>query len=136
MTQRWQWCEEQEAAFKEVKELLHSATLLVHYDPDKEMALSCNASSYGVGAVLSHVMEDGSEKPVGFASRTLTTAEKGYSQLDKEGLAVNHTHQYLYGRAFNIYTDHIPPMSLFSETKGIPPLASARTQWWSLTLSA
>ncbi|XP_061883310.1 uncharacterized protein K02A2.6-like isoform X1 [Entelurus aequoreus] len=137
---KWQWCEEQEAAFKEVKELLHSATLLVHYDPDKQITLSCDASPYGVGAVLSHVMEDGSEKPVGFASRTLTKAEQGYSQLDKEGLAivfaVKRFHQYLYGRAFKIYTDHKPLMSLFSETKCIPPLASARIQRWALTLSA
>ncbi|XP_042372461.1 uncharacterized protein K02A2.6-like [Plectropomus leopardus] len=137
---KWQWCEEQEGAFKEVKELLHSATLLVHFDPDKDITLSCDASPYGIGAVLSHVMEDGSEKPVGFASRTLTAAEKGYSQLDKEGLAivfaVKRFHQYLYGRAFKIYTDHKPLMSLFSETKCIPPLASARIQRWALTLSA
>ena len=81
-----------------MKELLHSAKLLVHYDPDKDIVLSCDASPYGVGAVLSHVMKDGSEKPVGFASRTLTAAEKGYSQLDKEGLAivfaVKRFHQY------------------------------------------
>ena len=62
---RWQWHEEQEAAFKKVKELLHSAPLLVHYDPAKEITLSCDASPYGVGVVLSHVMEDGSEKPIG-----------------------------------------------------------------------
>lgn len=66
-------------------------------------------------------MEDGSEKPTGFASRTLTAAEKGYSQLDKEGLAivfaVKHFHQYLYGRVFKIYTDHKPLMSLFSEMR-------------------
>lgn len=123
-----------------MKKLLHSATLLVHYDPDKEVTLSCDASPYGVRAVLSHVMEDGLEKPVGFVSLTLTAAEKGYSQLDKEGLAivfaVKRFHQYLYGRAFKIYTDHKPLMSLFSETKCIPPLASARIQRWALTLSA
>jgi hypothetical protein len=137
---KWQWCVEQEQAFKEVKELLHSAKLLVHYDPEKDIVLSCDASPYGVGAVLSHVMKNGSEKPVGFASRTLTAAEKGYSQLDKEGLAivfaVKRFHQYLYGRVFKIYTDHKPLMSLFSETRGIPPLASARIQRWALILSA
>ncbi|XP_039664152.1 uncharacterized protein K02A2.6-like [Perca fluviatilis] len=136
---KWQWCAEQEKAFKEVKELLQSAKLLVHYDPDKEIVLSCDASPYGVGAVLSHVMEDGSEKPIGFASRPLTSAEKGYSQLDKEGLAivfaVKRFHQYLYGRVFKIYTDHKPLMSLFSEKRCIPPLASARIQRWALLLS-
>ena len=137
---KWQWDAEQKKAFKDVKELLHSAKLLVHYDPDKEIVLSCDTSPYGVGAVLSHVMEDGSEKPVGFASRTLTAAEKGYSQLDKEGFAivfaVKHFHQYLYGRVFKIHTDHKPLMSLFSETRCIPPLASARIQRWALILSA
>lgn len=137
---KWQWCEEQEKAFMEVKERLQSAKLLVHFDPDKEVTLACDASPYGVGAVLSHVMEDGSEKPIGFASRTLTAAEKGYSQLDKEGLAVvfavKRFHQYLYGRPFKIHTDHKPLMSLFGETHCIPPLASARIQRWALTLSA
>ena len=137
---KWQWDTEQEDAFQDVKELLHADNLLVHYDPDKEIILSCDASPYGVGAVLSHVMEDGAERPIGFASRTLSAAEKGYSQLDKEGLAivfaVKRFRQYLYGRAFTIVTDHKPLMSLFSETKCIPPLASARIQRWALTLSA
>ncbi|XP_029551127.1 uncharacterized protein K02A2.6-like [Salmo trutta] len=137
---KWKWGPAQEKAFKEVKALLQSAQLLVHFDQDKEIILSCDASPYGVGAVLSHQMEDGSERPIGFASRTLTSAEKGYSQLDKEGLAivfaVKRFHQYLYGSHFTICTDHKPLMSLFSESRCIPPMASARLQRWALTLSA
>ncbi|XP_039862929.1 uncharacterized protein LOC120718450 [Simochromis diagramma] len=137
---QWRWSQAQEKAFRQVKELLQSAPLLVHFDPEKEVLLSCDASPYGIGAVLSHRMEEGEEKPVGYASRTLTAAEKGYSQLEKEGLAivfaVKRFHQYLYGRPFTVVTDHKPLLSLFSETKGIPPMASARVQRWALTLSA
>ncbi|XP_056152686.1 pro-epidermal growth factor [Lampris incognitus] len=134
---KWQWGEEQGEA---LTDLLHSARLLVHYDPDKEFTLSRDASPYNVRAVLSHVMEDHSEKPICFASRTLTAAEKKYSQLDKEGLAivfaVKRFYQYLYGCAFTTYRDHKPLMSLFSETRCNPPLTSARIQHWALTLSA
>ncbi|KAL3976952.1 Rab-interacting lysosomal protein [Sarotherodon galilaeus] len=137
---QWRWSQAQEKAFRQVKELLQSAPLLVHFDPEKEVVLSCDASPYGIGAVLSHRMEEGEEKPVGYASRTLTAAEKGYSQLEKEGLAiafsVKQFHQYLYGRPFTVVTDHKPLLSLFSETKCIPPMASARVQRWALTLSA
>lgn len=136
---KWQWGEEQEEAFRKVKALLHSAMVMVHYDPEKEITLACDALPNGVRAVLFHVMEDGSEKPIGFASGTLSAAEKRYSQLDKEGLAivfaVKRFHQYIYGHPCTIYVDHKPLMSLFSETMCIPPLASARIQRWALTLA-
>ena len=54
----WTWQKEQEEAFKKAKEILSSGMLLVHYDP-KELVLSCGASPYGVGAVLSHIMRGG-----------------------------------------------------------------------------
>ncbi len=85
---KWTWGHEQEEALVKSKKLLQSSALLVHYDPTKPLILACDASPYGVGAVLSHRMEDGTDRPIGFVSRTLNAAEKNYSQLDKEGLTV------------------------------------------------
>ena len=83
----WNWTSEQNKAFQEAESMLTPPCLQVHFDPDRALLLACDASPYGVGAVLSHRMEDGTEKPIAFASRTLSSAEKRYSQLDKEGLA-------------------------------------------------
>ena len=72
----WNRYSEQDRAFYKSKERLTSSTLLVHYSSTKEIVLTCDALPYGVGAVISHVMENGDEKPFAYASRTLTAAEK------------------------------------------------------------
>ena len=136
----WRWTTVEQESFKQSKELLLSSTVLVHFNPDLPIVLACDASSYGVGAVLAHKMLDGSERPIGFASRTLSQPEKGYSQIEKEGLAcvfgVTRFHAYLMGRHFELITDHKPLLSLFNEHKAIPSHASARIQRWALTLAA
>ena len=85
-------------------------------------------------------MEDGSEHPICFASRSLTPAENKHSQLDKEALAivfgVTRFHQYLYGRNFTLLTDHKPLVHLFNHTRSIPQMAASRIQCRNLTLSA
>ena len=64
------------------KNLLQLDSLMVHFDQDKPILLACDASPYGVGAVLSHQMPDGSDRPIAFASRSLSPAERNYSHLD------------------------------------------------------
>ena len=136
----WQWEEKEQRAFETAKAKLTTDRVLAHYDPTKPIVLACDASPYGLGAVLSHVMENGEEKPVAFTSRSLAPAEKQYSQLDKEALAiifgVKRFHQYLYGRPFTILSDHKPLEGLLKETKPIPAMASVRIQRWALTLAA
>ena len=136
----WAWMKKADHAFQTVKSHLASCQLLAHYDPNLPVHLACDASPYGVGAVLSHIMPDGSEKPIAYASRSLATAEKNYSQLYKEALAIifgiKRFHQYIYGRKFQLVSDHKPLMSILDAKKGIPVMASARLQRWALMLAA
>ena len=135
----WHWGNREQKAFEASKQLLLSSQLLAHYDPQHALVLACDASPYGLGAVLSHRYPYGSERPIGYASRTLTGAEKNYSQIEKEGLAcvfgVKHFHCYLYGRTFTLITDHQPLLSLFSASRAVPAQASGRIQRWALTLA-
>ena len=112
---------------------------LTHYDPGRPLRLACDASPVGIGAFLSHIMEDGSERPIAFTSRTLTKAERNYSQIDKEALAlvwgVKKFHLYLFGRHFTLVTDHEPLTSIFNPKKGIPAMTVARLRRYTLFLA-
>ena len=136
---KWHWSSEQESAFVEAKRLLLNSKALVHFDPDLPLTVIADSSSYGVGAVLCH-NRDGFDHPISFASRTLTSAEKNYSQLEKEALAIifalKKFHDYLWGRHFTVITDHRPLLGIFSPEKQIPPMASGRIQRWALLLQA
>ena len=126
---KWKWSAQQEEAFKQSKELLTSTSLLVHFDPTLPLVLAGDASEAGIGAVLAHKFPDGSERPIGYASRSLSKAEKNYSQLEKEGLSciygVKKFHSYLLGHRFLLYTDHKPLLALLNCQRSTSPQASA-----------
>lgn len=134
----WKWTTACEQSFTKIKELLTQENVLTHYDPDGELCLSVDASPTGLGAVLTQKV-DREEKPIAFGSRTLTAAEKNYSQLDREALAiiygVKKFHYYLYGRKFVLFSDNLPLCHILSPKRGMPGLAAARIQRWALELA-
>ena len=136
---KWVWSTECSKAFQAAKQLLVTAPVLAHYDPELPIRLAGDASAYGIGAVISHICEDGSERPIAFTSQTLSPAEMNYPQIEKEALSliygVTKFHQYLYGRKFVLVTDHCPLTTLLGPKQEIPPLAAARMQRWALVLS-
>ena len=85
-------------------------------------------------------MRNGAERPIAFASRTLTSSEKNYAQIERETLCiifgVKKFHQFLYGRPFVLVTDHKPLLTIFCPKHGVPTKAAARLQRWALTLSS
>ena len=136
----WKWTKECKEVFRKAKKQLSSAPVLAHYNPQLPLQLAGDASSYGVGAVLSHKYPDGSERPIAYASRTLLPSERNYAQIEKEALAlifgIQKFHQYIYGRKFTLITDHHPLLAILGPKRGIPSIAAASMQRWALVLSA
>lgn len=134
------WSKACSEAFQKIKDEICRDVTLTHFDPNADLILTCDASNVGVSAVLSQKCKDGVERPVAFASRILHTAEKNYSVIDKEALAimygVNKYFLYLVGNRFAIRTDHKPLLSLFHPQKGIPTIAASRMQRWAHFLSS
>ena len=93
------------SAFYSCKELLSNAPILAYPDFSKLFVLTTDASNVAIGSVLSQ-----SNRPIGYFSRTLNSAEQNYSTIEKELLAIlestKHFRPYLYGRKFKIETDH------------------------------
>ena len=136
----WVWDSNCERAFNECKRRLASKEVLVHYRSDLPLKVVCDASPFGLGSFLAHIFPGNKERPVAFASRALTKADRNYSQLDREALAlvfaVKTFHQYVYGRHFILETDHKPLTFIFGSKKGLPQMTAARIQRWAVFLSA
>ena len=136
----WIWNNEHKQAFEKCKKLLTSNSVLCPFDAEQNIILTVDASPVGVGAVLAHKLSDGQERPVAMYSRTLSSAERNYSQIDREALGVisgvKKFHSFLYGLSFTIITDHQPLLRLFAPDKPMPEILSPRMMRWHHLLSA
>ncbi|CAM4603966.1 unnamed protein product [Caretta caretta] len=136
----WTWTEPCDVAFNKAKDALLNSEVLTHFDPFLPLQLVCDASPYGVGVILSHIMPSGEERPIAFASSTLSKAETNYAQIEREALGITFRiqkfNQYRFGQNFTLFTDHRPLTSIFVPHTGIPPFAASRMQHWALWLSA
>ena len=112
---RFKWTEVENHSFNELKSRLCNPPVLAFPDPNKTYILTTDASTYGLGAILSQ-KTDGQEKVIAYLSRKLSTAELNYGATDLEMLAVCYAIEqfrpYLIGRHFILVTDHRPLLYL------------------------
>lgn len=134
---RFVWTSECQDTFNKVKHMIIHSPLLVHYDPSKPIVLICDASPYGVGAVLNIVINN-EERPCYMISSSLSPAEKNYSQLHREALAivfaVKKLHKYILGYKVTIYTDCNALESILSKEKNLDTVINSRLIRWILFL--
>ncbi|CAL1672394.1 unnamed protein product [Lasius platythorax] len=135
---KFKWTADCEAAFTHPKNEMASDRVLVSYDPNLPIVLTSDASPTGIAAVMSHMIND-QEKPIAYASRSLTAAERNYSKLDREALVivfgVNHFFNYLFGLRFTLVTDNEPLTRIFHHKKHLPSMTSSRLLRYAAFLS-
>ena len=106
----FEWTRHCQSAFDELRKCLVSSPVLAYPDYNRQFILDTDASDTGIGAVLSQISDQGSERVIAYASRSLTRPEQRYCVTRKELLAVvsfvQHFRQYLLGREFTLRTDH------------------------------
>jgi len=108
----WNWNEEADAAFSELKRRFTTALILAHFDPAKEVIIESDASDFAIGAMLSQRDEERCLHQVAFDSRKFQPAEINYEIHDKELLAVvdafKHWRQYCEDATYQVQvnSDH------------------------------
>ncbi|XP_029171893.1 uncharacterized protein K02A2.6-like [Nylanderia fulva] len=136
----FRWTQECEAAFLAAKREFTSNKVLAHYNPKHPLIVACDASMYGVGAVLSQKHPDGSERVIQYASQSLSRTQQKYAQIDKEAyaiiFAIKKFYQYLYGNRFTLYTDHRPLTQILAPNKSLPVHSAMRMQHYKIFLQA
>ena len=116
------WSHGQEKALHEIKSILtkDGRPILKFFYVQKPVTISCDASPTGLGGVLLQ-----EERPVAYASRSLTDAESRYAQIEKELLAVQFSlerfPQYIYGKKVTIESDHKPLLAIVKKALASAP---------------
>ncbi|UYV70685.1 K02A2.6-like, partial [Cordylochernes scorpioides] len=110
----WLWDESLDCDLLDIKTLLRTAPTLKFFNPNGNLTLSVDASSYALGAVL---LQNG--KPIAYASSALNSTQQNYAQIEKEALAIkfgcDKFHQLIYGKTVDVETDHRPLETIFKK---------------------
>lgn len=139
----FEWTDEQEEAFTRVKNTVaENVFKRGFFDENDEIWLYTDASPVGLGAVMVQTkeLENGEKetRPIAFASKALTEAERRYPQTQREALAVvwgvEKFHFYLIGREFNLVVDHQPLAFIFSDDSRVNKRATTRAESWAMRL--
>lgn len=129
------WKDKQNQAFFKLKEALLKIETLGYYDPKDKTQVIADASPVGLGAVLLQYDHFG-PRVIAYGNKSLSDCEKRYCQTEKEALAlvwsVEHFKIYLYGKRFELITDHKPLEIIFGR-KSKP---CARIERWVLRLQS
>jgi hypothetical protein len=134
---KFHWGEEQQSSFLKLKDTITRAPILAHYSISAPTRVVVDTSPWAVGAVLLQQQSDCTYRPIAFGSRSPTETEMKYSQIEKEALAIvfgcEHFHLYLYGKSFEMETDHRPLEYIFKPKSTGKP-TPARVERWLLRL--
>jgi len=119
----FRWSSEAQVAFERLRDALIEAPILVHFDPEAELELRTDASSFAIGAVLFQKHQDAKKTGVLlYFSKTLSAAQRNYSATEREALAaftaITELQHYLYGKRFILVTDHAA-LSLLKNHKNV-----------------
>ena len=131
----FEWSGACQESFDKLKHALVSAPVLVYskFVPRNRFSLETNASTAGLGAVLSQMQDNGTIHPVAYASRAEDKHERNYciSEFETLGLvwAVRYFHPYILGHPCAVYTDHAACLSILNMAKPSGKLAR-----WALTV--
>lgn len=132
---KFSWTTEAQHAFDRIKILLTTAPVLANPDFSKKFFLHCDASNYGIGAVLVQLDDSGQERPIAYMSRKLNTAQRNYSVTERECLAAIEAIQkfrcYIELQEFEVVTDHSSLLWLLKQ-----PDLSGRLARWVFKLQA
>ena len=108
----------QQQVFRTIKDELSSSRVLALFDAERNTRISADASSYGLGAVLTQQQPTGEWKPIAYISRALTATEQRYAQIEREALAMTWAcerfRDYLVGLHFHIEREHKPLVPLLT----------------------
>ena len=129
----WKWGEMRQQSFEHLKQMLSSKPIMTYFNAKKETTIITGAGPTGLSAILlQHTKHNTDYQVIAYSSRTLTSVEQRYSQIEKECLDILHGCEkfrlYLLGGHFTVLTDHKPLVTLLNNPNTTIPL---RIERWS-----